>query len=97
MLALPELVAARVIKLPKACRSRRRFRIALAVPSQARVASVGVTVNGKRARSTRKRARIDLRGLPKGRFTVRITIRLVDGRTVTTKRTYRTCAPKKKR
>jgi hypothetical protein len=37
-------------------------------------------------------ARINLRGLPKGRYTVRITATTVLGRTITGKRRYRTCA-----
>ena len=44
---------------------------------------------------------VNLRGLPKGRFKVRITVTLADGRKVRTTRKYRTCAkrpstPKKK-
>ena len=35
-----------------------------------------------------------LRGLPKGRYTVKVAVRLSDGRTFTVSRRYRTCAPK---
>jgi hypothetical protein len=39
---------------------------------------------------------VSLRGLPRGRFTLRITARTADGRTITLRRTYRTCAPKRR-
>ena len=56
-------------------------------------------VNGKRVK-TIKRSRItapvDLRSLPKGRFSVEIRVKLADGRTVKGTRKYRTCAKKLK-
>jgi hypothetical protein len=49
---------------------------------------------------TRRRDRItapiDLRGLPRGRYTVKITARTVLGRTITGTRRYRTCAPRRR-
>jgi hypothetical protein len=47
------------------------------------------TVTGRRLT-----APIDLKGLPKGRFTVRITAVATDGRKVTGTRRYRTCTRK---
>jgi hypothetical protein len=82
-------------RLPRArtCASRRRFVIHLRRPPQGdRIRSVQVLVNGKRARATRRRARIDLRGLPKGIVRVQITVRTVRGRTLRSARSYRTCA-----
>jgi hypothetical protein len=38
-------------------------------------------------------ARVDLRGLPRGRYTVRIVARLRGGRVVRARRLYRTCRP----
>jgi hypothetical protein len=38
---------------------------------------------------------VNLRGLPKGRFTVKIVAHAADGRVVTGKRTYHTCASKR--
>jgi hypothetical protein len=38
-----------------------------------------------------------LAGLPKGRFTVRLTIRLANGQQTVTTRRYRTCVPKRRR
>jgi hypothetical protein len=56
-----------------------------------------VYVNGRRVRTVRARgrvlARVDLRGLPRGRFTVRIVVRTNRGRTYVAKRRYRTCVP----
>ena len=83
----------------KACVSRRNFRIRLRQPKGGKLASATVKVNGRTV-ATRKGARVtapvDLRGLPKGRFTVTITLKLADGRTVKGSRAYRTCAPKKR-
>jgi hypothetical protein len=56
-----------------------------------------VYVNGNPidvAKGARFRARVDLRGLPKGRYTVRITITTTTGRQITGIRVYHTCAPK---
>jgi hypothetical protein len=55
-------------------------------------------VNGRRVKVRRDRkrrflARVDLRGLPAGRYKVRIRSRLRNGRVVRTKRWYRTCRP----
>jgi hypothetical protein len=48
-------------------------------------------------RNVRVTARVDLRGLPRGRYTVRITILLDDARTIKGKRKYRTCGKKRRR
>jgi sulfoquinovosidase len=95
----PTVGAGSSVRLPGArtCRSRRRFVIRIVRPRRRgeRIASARVYVNGRRAR-TRKvrgrfRARVDLRGLPRGRFTVRIVVRTTRGRTYVAKRRYRTC------
>jgi hypothetical protein len=78
--------------------SRRNFRIRLRQPSGLRIAQAVVSLNGKRVRTvkgSRVTAPIDLRGLPKGRFTVKVSITLRDGRRVSDSRRYRTCAPKR--
>lgn len=82
----------------KQCVSRRRFRIRLRSPKGARIASATVKLRGRTVAARRGRrltAPIDLRGLPKGRFTVSIRVVLEDGRVVSGTRTYRTCAPKR--
>ena len=83
------------------CVSRRSFVIH--VPRRVRghtVRSARVTVDGAHPRTVRGRSlatRISLRGLPRGRFRVRIVARLSTGRRVALTRRYRTCAPKRKR
>jgi hypothetical protein len=76
------------------CVSRRYFRIRLR--SRYQPAIVAVTV---RLRSVTRVLRrrpwgtiVDLRGLPKGRFTVRITALTRSGRTIRGTRKYRTCS-----
>jgi hypothetical protein len=79
------------------CVSRRAFRIRLKEPRGDALRTASVFVNGRRVtirRGKRLTAPIVLRGLPKGRFAVRITARTVLGRTITGTRRYRTCTPK---
>ena len=79
----------------RSCVSRRSFRIRLRNRRQPVVRAV-VRVNGKRVavrRGRRLTSTINLRGLPRGRFTVRITLTLADGREITGVRRYRTCVP----
>jgi beta-glucosidase len=74
------------------CVSRRNFIIHL----RRGLRSARVYVNGRRVRvlgGRRLHARVDLRGLPRGRFTVRIVARTKGGRTITSRRRYRTCVP----
>jgi hypothetical protein len=80
------------------CVSRRAFRIRIRVPRGKKALSATVRVNGKRVRvvrGKRLRAPVRLRGLPKGTFKVRITIRLTNGKRVTGVRTYHTCVPRR--
>ncbi len=74
----------------KRCTSRRAFTIHLARTLR----SATITVAGRKAitvRGARLRARIVLRGLPRGSYRVRIVGRTRAGKTVTSVRTYRTC------
>jgi len=48
-------------------------------------------------RGRRLTAGVDLRGLPKGRFNVDIVVKTSDGRTLKSKRRYRTCVPRHRR
>ena len=98
---LPAVTAARVIQLPAArqCVSRRNFRIRLRTPKGVKLASARVWVKGKLVQTVKGKrltAPVDLRGLPNGRFAVKIEVKLTDGRTVRSTRTYRTCAPRKR-
>jgi hypothetical protein len=78
------------------CVSRRRFVIHL--PRGARLASA--SIGGRRVALHRGRGRlrgtVDLRGLPAGRFRLRIAVRLRSGRVAVLHRRYRTCTPKVK-
>lgn len=87
----------------RSCGSKRRILMTLRIEKELRrlkakksdVKSVRVTVNGKRAkvfkRGGRWRARADLRRLKKGRYVVRITVKLKNGKELTGVRRYLTC------
>jgi hypothetical protein len=92
--------ASKVIALPSSrrCASRRKFRIRLRQISGLKYVSAAVFVNGKRVKLVRGRrltAPVDLRGLPPGRFSAKIVVNTDDGRKLTGKRRYRTCAAKR--
>jgi outer membrane protein assembly factor BamB/plastocyanin len=78
------------------CVSRRRFEIRLQAPRGQRLRRARVTVNGKRVKVSRRKGRlravVDLRGLPKGRFSVRVVGVTTRGKRVRQTRVYRTCA-----
>jgi hypothetical protein len=95
----PAAVLAQSVTFPptRSCASRRNFGIRLRVPKGSTVVQATVKVNGRTVavrKGTRLRSTVDLRRLPKGRFTVAITLRLKDGRTVRGERKYKTCAAK---
>jgi len=77
--------------------SRRAFRIRLRHPKGDRLSRATVYVDGKRVRTLRGRrlrALVNLKGLPKGRFTVKVQAVTHKGRHVTDVRVYRTCVRK---
>ena len=83
----------------KKCASRRSFRITLKAPRGEKAKTIVVLVNNKKVKTlTGKKvtAPVDLRGLPKGKFTVKITMTTASGKTLTQTRSYKTCAPKRK-
>jgi uncharacterized repeat protein (TIGR01451 family) len=92
---------------PPACISRRSFRIRVAAPSGRRLKQVTLFIAGKRltfhegkhGRSTMTprllTATVDLRGMPKGTFTVRIQAITRSGKRFSDKRIYRTCKTKR--
>lgn len=93
----PAPVAAQSKPAPKACASRRSFSIRLRIPKGAKPLTAVVKVNGKKVKTlTGKRitAPVDLRGLAKGRFTVSITVKLSNGKSLKGARKYKTCTPK---
>jgi hypothetical protein len=83
---------------PRACASRRHFAVHVHRPRFVRLVSARVYVNGRRVavrRGRRLSAPVDLRHLPRGRFTVTIRARTSTGRTIVDRRHYRTCVPKR--
>ncbi len=95
------LKPSQVIKLPssKKCRSRRAFRIRLVVPKGVIIATASVRVNGKRVTVVRRRrltSFVNLKGLPRGRYTVKIVVVTEAGKILTSTRRYRTCAPRRR-
>lgn len=90
-------ISAQSTPAPKACASRRTFKIRLRIPKGKKPVSAVVKVNGKKVKTlTGKRitAPVDLRGLAKGQFTVSITVKLDSGKSLTGARKYKTCTPK---
>jgi hypothetical protein len=95
-----------VIGLPsnRKCVSRRKFRIRIRQPGGIQIQTALVFLNGKKVRvltrkvfqRKRKVASINLRGLPRGRFTVRIVVLTSEGKTLRGTRKYRTCTKKRK-
>jgi hypothetical protein len=80
----------------RGCMSRRSFRIRLKEPRGDALESARVYVNGRRVavrKGERLTAPVNLRGLPRGRYTVRIVAKTVLGRTIRGSRRYRTCTP----
>jgi hypothetical protein len=90
-----------VVSLPKEtskCRSRRDFRIRLRGPKTDPLVRATVHVNDLQVRvlvGARLTAPVNLRGLPKGRYTVKIVATTASGRVIRGTRKYRTCARKR--
>ena len=83
----------------KKCLSRRSFKIRLKEPRGDALTSAEVFLNGKSIevrKGKRLTAPINLKGLPKGRYTVKIVAKTVLGKTISGKRKYRTCAKKRR-
>jgi hypothetical protein len=81
----------------KQCVSRRDFAIHVQQLKGLTYRRVSVDVNGRAVavvKGARFHARVDLRGLPKGRYTVRITVLTTSGRQISGTRAYHTCAAK---
>lgn len=83
----------------KRCLSRRSFGIRLRAPRGEVLVEGRVFVNGKRVRvvrGSRLRSMVNLKGLPKGRYVVKITVTTKSGKRYSGTRRYRTCTPKRK-
>lgn len=97
--APPPLAVAEHLSLrsAKQCVSARLFRIHLADPKYDPLESVLVTIKGRHIKTSRHGhyivATINLRGFPRGAFTVKISATTVLGHHLRGQRTYHTCAP----
>jgi hypothetical protein len=82
----------------KRCLSLRHFKIHLHDPQNDAFTSVVITLRGKRLATTRKGAytvaTVNLRGLPRGAFTLEIRATTVLGQHISGRRTYHTCVTK---
>ncbi|HEX5853204.1 MAG TPA: hypothetical protein VFY36_08930 [Solirubrobacteraceae bacterium] len=80
-----------------ACNSHRSFTIHVAQIKGVVYRRATIYVNGRRVktlRGSRISVPVDLRGLPKGRYTVKIVVTTDTGRRITVTRTYHTCTAK---
>jgi hypothetical protein len=92
-------VAPAVLPSNRRCVSRRKFTIRLRESEDDPLTRAEVYVGKKRVKvvtGARLTANVDLRGLPKGRITVKIVGTTRSGKKVTASRRYRTCVAKKK-
>jgi hypothetical protein len=98
----PTQAPAAGVPLPSArrCTSRRKFPIRLRAPKGQRLRSAKVYVDGKKVKVRKSKGRltatVDLRGLKKSRYTVKVVAVTGQGRTVISQRRYRTCFPKRR-
>lgn len=92
--------AAAALPAKRPCGSRRLLTIHLRGLGRDRLRSATVTVNGEPARvrrSGQRGLRVDLRGRPRQRVTVRVRALTRAGRRMSATRTYRTCVPRRAR
>lgn len=83
----------------KKCMSRRAFKIRLKEPPGDALVTALVFVNGRRVATRsgkRVTATVSLKGLPKGRYTVRIVATTVLGKTIKGTRRYKTCTKRQR-
>jgi hypothetical protein len=91
------------VALPSAkkCYSARLFKIHIQEPAYDPFAKVVVTLRGHKIATTKQGkfvvATVKLKGLPPGKFTVKIAVTTVLGHHLSASRTYHTCAKKPKK
>ena len=94
--AAPDQGAVKGVQV-RSCTSRRKFGIRVQVPHGSTLLGAEIQLDGKAIRviqSDRLRSSIDLRGLPKGTFTVVVHLRTKSGKRYDDSRTYKTCRKK---
>jgi hypothetical protein len=90
----------KLVSLPssKKCLSLRRFQIHIRDPKNDAFKSVAITLKGRKIHAVRKGkyfiATVNLKGLPSGTFTIKITGTTVLGHRLNGSRTYHTCKKK---
>lgn len=95
--------ASKYVILPsdRLCLSRRSFQIHLHDPKNDPLKKVIITLRGHSTVIVRRghtlASTINLRGLPRGTFTVKIRVTTILGHHLSSSRTYHTCKPKPKR
>jgi hypothetical protein len=95
--------ASKYVILPsnRLCLSRRSFQIHLHNPKNDPLKKVVITLRGHSTVIVRRGhtlvSTINLRGLPRGTFTVKIRVTTILGHHLSSSRTYHTCKPKPKR
>jgi len=83
------------------CISRRKFPITIRRPKGVKFKKLTITVNGrakikaKGLKARKLKAKVNLRGLPRGKVVVKIVAQTTDGRKLVSKRKYKTCSAKK--
>ncbi len=95
-----------VVKLPpsKRCVSRRKFKIRIRRPGGVKLRKVTIFRGKKRLTVLRRKvlgkkrhtATVDLRGLPRGTFKIKIRVVTVEGDVIKGSRKYKTCRKKRK-
>ena len=83
-------------KAAHSCSGRRLFAAHVKLKRGAKVRRITATLNGKKVKKAKRvgrkvRVTVDLRKLTKSVATLRVTVKLKNGRTVTTKRVYHPC------
>jgi hypothetical protein len=86
------------------CVSRRKFRIRIRERRGVKIEAATVLLNGRRLKVIKRRvfarkrhiATVNLRGLPKGTFKLKITVLTSSGDAITGTRTYHTCTKKRR-
>jgi hypothetical protein len=86
------------------CVSRRKFRIRIRERGGIRIETAQLFLNGKKIKVVKRRifqrkrhtATVNLRGLPKGRFTLKIVVLTTEGDFVRGTRKYHTCTKKRR-
>lgn len=95
-----------VVQLPsnRKCVSRRKFRIRIRQPGGIQIQTALVFVNSKRVKTVKRRvfsrrrttATVNLVGLPRGTFKIRIVVLTTTGTTLRGTRKYHTCTKKRR-